>query len=177
MGSLISLFWTFGESALDFKTRLDPLLSHLCDPQIHLCCAPADCIYVSMTAEPFRSTYLQICEQVLVKDQRLNPQLSVRQAQCCKPYGHCLCNLIVCSHHLSTHIECTQGVPTLLHNDSISQQKMAPFFKHSSYTPIHCRNTNFHEYTCISMNLISSKDFSVQMVGTPVILEICIGIS
>ena len=47
----------------------------------------------------------------------------------------------------------------------------------TQFVPIHCRNTIFHQYSCISMNLISSKDFSMQMVATPVILEICVTVT
>ena len=49
---------------------------------------PADCIQVSMAAEPFWSIYLQTCPQALVEVRGLNPWPSVSQAWHCRPLGH-----------------------------------------------------------------------------------------
>ena len=49
---------------------------------------PANCIEVSMAAEPFRSTYLQMCLQALVEVRGLNLWLSMLQAWCFRPLGH-----------------------------------------------------------------------------------------
>ena len=43
---------------------------------------PADCMEVSMAAEPFWSTYLQTCPQALVEVQGSNPWLSMPHAAC-----------------------------------------------------------------------------------------------
>ena len=47
---------------------------------------PADCIEVSMAAEPFQSTYLQTCPQALVEAP--NPRPSVPHERRCRPLGH-----------------------------------------------------------------------------------------
>ena len=49
---------------------------------------PADCIEVSMAAEPFRSTYLQMCLQALVEVWGSNLWPSVPQTRRCRPLGH-----------------------------------------------------------------------------------------
>ena len=44
---------------------------------------PADCIEVSIAAEPFQSTYLQMCPQALVEILGLSPRPSIRWAKRC----------------------------------------------------------------------------------------------
>ena len=65
-------------SALDFKARVDPLHAFSLAVIVRFTSGvtPADCIGVSMVAEPFRSTYLQ-----------MRPYRT-QQAQRCKPFGH-----------------------------------------------------------------------------------------
>ena len=66
VGPLVPLFWTSPDICPGFQSQGGSLcmLSHLCDPQIHLWC---DCIEVSMAAKPFWSTYLQTSPQALVE--------------------------------------------------------------------------------------------------------------
>ena len=49
---------------------------------------PADCIEVSIAAEPFQSMYLQMCPQALVEAQGSNLWPSMLQAWHCRPLGH-----------------------------------------------------------------------------------------
>ena len=84
VGLLIPLFWTSGD------VREDPLAYFLTCVIFRFTSGvtPADWIEVSMAAEPFWSTYLQMCPQALVEVWGLNPWLPVQQAQHCKPLGH-----------------------------------------------------------------------------------------
>ena len=68
-------------SALSFKARVDPLcLSHLFDIRFTSGVKPTDYIEVSMAAEPFQSTYFQMCPQAFVEVGVSNPQLPVSHA-------------------------------------------------------------------------------------------------
>ena len=75
VGPLIPLFWTSGDVSPGFQSQGRSLacmpLSPACNEFLRFtsCVTPADCIEVSMAAEPFRST----CTQ---------------QARRCKPLGH-----------------------------------------------------------------------------------------
>ena len=76
VGPLIPLFWTFGDICPGFQSQGG---SFFC--VCFLSCVilrftsgvtPADCVEVSMAAEPFRSTYLQTCPKALVEVPQLD---------------------------------------------------------------------------------------------------------
>ena len=69
MGPLIPLFWTSGDVCPGFQSQGGSFFA------CFLVCVilrftsgatPADCTEVGMAAEPFRSTYLEMCPQALV---------------------------------------------------------------------------------------------------------------
>ena len=70
-------------SDLGFKARVDPCFACFLGCVILIFTSgvtPADCIEVSMAAEPFWSTYFQMCLQALVEVWGSNPQPSVPHA-------------------------------------------------------------------------------------------------
>ena len=78
-------------SALGFKARVDPFTCFLTWLILRFTsgATPAECIGVSMAAQPFWSIYLQMCLQALVEVQGSNPWPSMLHiAQYCKPLGH-----------------------------------------------------------------------------------------
>ena len=69
MEPLIPLFWTSGDVCPGFQSQGGPLACFLTCGILRFTSGvtPADCIEVSMAAEPFRSRYLQMCPQALVE--------------------------------------------------------------------------------------------------------------
>ena len=67
MGPLIPLFWTSGDVCPGFQSQGRSLACFLTCVILRITSGvtPADCIEISMTAEIFRSTYLQMCLQAL----------------------------------------------------------------------------------------------------------------
>ena len=69
VGPLIPLFWTSGDVCPGFQSQGGSLACFLTCVILRFTsdATPADCIEVSMAAEPFRSMYLQTCPQALVE--------------------------------------------------------------------------------------------------------------
>ena len=68
-GATVTLFWTSGDVCPGFKSQGGSLTCCLNSVILRFTsgATPADCMRVNMAAEPFRSTYLQICSQALVE--------------------------------------------------------------------------------------------------------------
>ena len=98
-------------STLGFKARVNCVLSRLCHPRFTSGATPADCIEVSMAAEPFWSTNLQTSigggsgqTRARTHDRPCRTMQSLR----CIPLGH------------SGSADC-DGVESTKHNDGIKQ--------------------------------------------------------